>query len=489
MRRARSGVAVVLAALSWAGCSAAVPPSGAVAAGDVARGCPPERAQDGEARLVFLGDSGYGQGFAEWGLHGQEAIASRLNSLRLAPDLVLFLGDNVYWLGSKSLYKARFDDIYDPLIRGCKVHVALGNHDVKGCRVIEEREQWQSCLGELRAALLADREARYLRQGLDEVSATARAEADVVAASSGQVGAEAVAAAKGNCLPGDASAYNELVPNGNTCNATPALTHAQFGFGGVERETARQTQRYYSMLWPLPRLAGASTTAGAASAGAEQRPLVNVIALDSNTLRVADGMLEGGAKPREDQLQLLFLRSALAQWRPRAKEAAPWRILMMHHPPYTPRGCVCRLFGACVAPHTDEPGLAKQLRDAWEDLEPPDLVMTAHNHAYARSHPLDAAGTPVKAGTGGVRYFVSGGGGAPLYAIDQKDARFAKAFTAYHFVYFRLTQSAAFFWVIDGVGKVRDSGCFRKGSNVDHALRPEFRYDDPLPAQCEAPGP
>ena len=39
------------------------------------------------------------------------------------------------WRGSAALYKARFDDVYDPLIRDCKAHVALGNHDVKGCQL------------------------------------------------------------------------------------------------------------------------------------------------------------------------------------------------------------------------------------------------------------------------------------------------------------------------------------------------------------------
>src|SRR5207244_537972 len=138
----------------------------------------------------------------------------------------------------------------------------------------------------------ADRKARYMRQGLDEVAATARAEADALAESSGPLAAEALATSKANCLPGDASAYNEAVPGANACNAVPALTHAQFGFGGVERGTARETQRYYSILWPLPALPSAGAGAGAAalpaSAQGQERPLVNVIALDSNTLRVAD---------------------------------------------------------------------------------------------------------------------------------------------------------------------------------------------------------
>lgn len=449
------------------------------------RGCPPERAADGEVRLVVLGDSGYGQGFAEWGVHGQEAIAARINHLGLAPDLVLFLGDNVYWLGSDSLYKARFDDMYDPLIRGCKVHVALGNHDVKGCRVLAEREQWQSCLGELRTALVADRKVRYMRQGMTEAAAAARAEADTAAESKGELAKEALAAVRANCLPGDASAYAHVGP-GRTCNAEAALTHAQFGFGTIQRGTApASSQRYYSLLYPLPKLAGPGAKDPAAVL---QRPLVDVIVLDSNTLHVDSGVLEAAPGKREDQLQMLFFRNALAQWLPAPGESHRiWKIVTMHHPPYTPRACACRLFGRCLGGHGDAPELAKQLGDAWEDLEPPDLVLAAHNHAYARSHPLDKNGTPMRSGTGGVRYFVSGGGGAPLYGIDTKDTRFAKAATMYHFVYFRLTPSAAFFWTIDGRGQVRDSGCFEKGSNVDRPLDPQFRYDDPLPAQgCAA---
>ena len=97
----------------------------------VGHGCPPERARSGEVRLVFLGDSGYGTGVSEWGTHGQEAVANHINHLGLQPDLVFFLGDNIYWLGNTDLYKSRFDDMYDPLIRQCRAHVALGNHDVK----------------------------------------------------------------------------------------------------------------------------------------------------------------------------------------------------------------------------------------------------------------------------------------------------------------------------------------------------------------------
>jgi hypothetical protein len=92
----------------------------------------------------------------------------------------------------------------------------------------------------------------------------------------------------------------------------------------------------------------------------------------------------------------------------------------------------------------------------------------------------------VTTGTGAVRYFVTGGGGGPLYSIRKKDPRFPVAFNAYHFVYVRLTADSAFFWTIDAGGKVRDSGCFEKGSNVDHPLAPTFSYSDSLPPRCSA---
>jgi hypothetical protein len=453
---------------------------------EVTRGCPPERALDGEVRLVFLGDSGYGQGSSEWGVQGQQAIASQLARLRLPPDLVLFLGDNIYWLGSSDLYKSRFDDVYDPLIRACRAHVALGNHDLKGCRAVEEYERWESCLQDLRSALSADRKARYERQGMSAEEAAQKAEADTAAESAGELAAEALAARKTNCLPGDATGYEDAAGPGS-CHASAALSHAQFGFGSVQRaeSEAAERQRYYSILWPLPKLtkAGAPADPGAAPPA---KPLVEVMVLDSNTLDVGGGMLQKpGQAKREDQLQLLWYRNAMAQWLPAPGESHRiWKIAAMHHPPHTPRSCACRVFGKCVGGHGDEPGLRQQLAKAVEDMEPPDLVLAAHNHIYARSHPLDAEGRAVTKGKGGVRYFVTGGGGAPLYAVQRPDQRWAQALAIYHFVYFRLTATSAFFWVIEAGGRVRDSGCFERGSNVDHPLSPDFNYDDALPARC-----
>lgn len=483
---------LLLGAFSSAGAGIARPDAvRSEAPPEVSRGCPPERAQNGEVRLVFLGDAGYGPGFSDWGTHGQDAIASRLARLRLPPDLVFFLGDNIYWRGSADLFEARFDDVYEPLIRECKVHVALGNHDVKGCRALEADERWESCLQELRASLVADRKARYLRQGLKEDEAARKAEADTAAESSGALAQSAIHTRRANCLPGDASAYEEAGAGKKACFAKDALAHAQFGFGSVEKgdPPAQLRQRYYSILWPLPRLTnegGVADTAG----GAGARPLVEVMVLDSNTLGVEDSVLHPrDGQRRQDDLQLLWLRNAMSRWVPAPGEShGVWKILAMHHAPYSPQACACKAFGKCLGGHPDQTGLARQLDRALEDLEPPDLVFAGHNHFYARSHALDRSGKPVTTGKGGVRYFVSGGGGAPLYVVRHPDPRFPEAFTRYHFVYLRLTPEAAYYWAIDAGERTRDSGCFEKGSNVDHPLSPSFRYDDPLPAHCAVEG-
>jgi hypothetical protein len=483
----RTAWLLIAAALAACAPATARPPRAAVP-DVVGRGCPPERARNGEVRLVFLGDSGYGTGVSEWGTHGQEAVADRLNHLELQPDLVFFLGDNIYWLGDAQLYKSRFDDMYDPLIRECRAHVALGNHDVKGCRAVEEYEQWESCFQELRTALVADLKARHLRQGMAEAEATERAEEEAEADLAGSLQEKAVAANKANCIPGDASAYENAA--GGLCHAPDALAHAQFGFGSVEKgdPPKSERQRYYSILYPVPHTTRSGAPAPTGTE-AESRPLVDVIVLDSNTLDVEGGVLGRSQTPREDRLQMLWLRNAMDEWVPApGEEWRIWKLLLTHHPPRTPRACACRLFGKCLGGHGDETALADQLNRALEGLDPPDVVMSAHNHIYARSHPLDPQGRPVHEGQGAVRYFVAGGGGAPLYGSKGPDARFARVETTYHFVYMRLTTSAAFFWTIDENGRVHDSGCFEKGSNVDLPLSSDFRYDDALPPRCAVDG-
>ncbi len=137
--------------------------------------------------------------------------------------------------------------------------------------------------------------------------------------------------------------------------------------------------------------------------------------LDSNTLDVEGSVLAPRPdRKREDQLQLLWLRNAMSQWVPAPDDKrGVWKILAMHHPPFTPRSCACRVLGKCIGGHGDETALHDQLQKTLEDLPPPDLMLTAHNHIYARSHPLDAQGKPATGGKPGVRYFVTAAVAAP----------------------------------------------------------------------------
>ena len=83
---------VVLVAGALATPALAAPPAVKSPGDVVGRGCPPERAQDGEVRVVFLGDSGYGTGVSEWGQHGQEAALGLRQPQPFAGEAVELLG-------------------------------------------------------------------------------------------------------------------------------------------------------------------------------------------------------------------------------------------------------------------------------------------------------------------------------------------------------------------------------------------------------------
>jgi hypothetical protein len=423
----------------------------------------PRRA--GEVAVAFLGDAGFGEGGAsEWGSHAQAAVARQLEKLCPRPDLVVFLGDNIYWEGSPDLFGPRFDTMYPHLLdpERRRVHAALGNHDVQGCAVstLAGFGPGQTCLDALR--LLLEREP------------PAQGEAAAVQAVKwldDSVAERATSVPGASCPSPFEKAYEQDQASGQECFAAAALRHPAFGYGTL----AAGSLRYYTVDRPP-------------AADAPGEPFVRVLVADSDTLDVAGGVLaRHGAATRRDDLQALWIENQL-----RTAPAGAWTVLAMHHPPYTPRGCVFKLAG-CLGGHGDETGLQAQLRPALAAenasgaLAPwrPDLVMTAHNHFYARTHPLDALGQPTDAG--GVRYFVTGGGGAPLYRMRPPHARYARTGSFHHFVYMRLRAGDAFFWTIDDKGGVRDAGCFEKGAGPDRAIA--LGPSAPLPAACAAAAP
>jgi calcineurin-like phosphoesterase family protein len=427
----------------------------------------------GEVSIVLLGDSGYGEGGAsEWGGHAQAAVARRIDAVCPRPDLVFFLGDNIYWGGSPDLFGPRFDTMYRNLFDAARrrVHAALGNHDVKGCQVAAEPgyAAGATCLDALERAVREDvsRDAAAAAPG-----AAQAAEAGELAARwlAPEVRERATQVPLADCPSAFDAAYEQSQTVSKACYASAALRHSEFGF--IRR--AEIPLRYYTVDWP----------GAAAAQGQDTRePKVRVLVADSNTLDVAGGILEPAASvraapeqktTRTDRLQLLWMENQL-----RTAPEGAWTFALMHHPPYSPRGCVFKFLGQCVGGHEDEHALKPQLRAAWgagddersNGPHHPDFMITAHNHFYARTRSIDGLGYPAAEAGSGVRYFVTGGGGAPLYRQGPLHGRYAAGGAFHHFVYMRVQPDVAFFWAIDDRGQARDSGCVRKGETIDRCI-------------------
>jgi hypothetical protein len=441
-----------------------------------------------DTRLVFLGDSGYGTGSSAWGHQDQAAVARQMQKLAYPADRVYFLGDNVYWKGTESLFAERFDQPYAATICRSGVRVVLGNHDVKGCRTAAARglqdeaaatREWDERLEDLQ---LNPRE----RGGVKTWLARARAQDPRLSGLDKLVGEVNPWAVSSLLSPWELAYEAGGAPEG--CHARSALEHRAFAFpcAAPDRDghcPENHRWRYHSDV------VGNTET----------------LLLDSNTLAVADSPLD---PTRWDTLQLLWLGAKL--WDEGTSDEngthapgdVPWKLVAFHHPPFTPDGCVFKVATLCVEGHKDEVGLQGQLKWIWaladaDEGRPaigaadppavpepvrivPDAFLTAHNHFYSRTRPLGREGVPVSGYSAasdasrpgrdrGVRYFLSGGGGAPLYEIKKPwSERIASAQKIHHFVYFRLTDAAAFYWAIDSKGKVRDAGCFHRGSDQDH---------------------
>jgi calcineurin-like phosphoesterase family protein len=461
-------VAAAVAALTVAGAARALAQT--TPACSVADPCSQAR-RPGEVAIVLLGDSGYGEGGAsEWGGHAQAAVARSIDAVCPRPDLVFFLGDNIYWGGSPDLFGPRFDTMYRNLFDADhrRVHAALGNHDVKGCQVAREPgyATGQSCLDALERAVREDVRREGTPASAPAPSAQANEAGDLAARwLAPEVRERAMKIPLADCPSAFDAAYEQSQAEGGSCYASAALRHTEFGY-------ARRGEiplRYYTVDWP-----------GVTSGQDEREPRVRVLVTDSNTLDVVGGLLPPPGPPpnppragRTDELQLLWMENQL-----RTAPEGAWKITLMHHPVYSPRGCVFRFLGRCIGGHADEEGLKAQLHATWgagDDERSngghhPDLVFTAHNHFYARTRALDGLGYPTAQAKTGVRYFVTGGGGAPLYRVQPLHARYAAGGAFHHFVYLRLQPDVAFFWAIDDRGQVKDSGCFRQGDAVDRCI-------------------
>jgi hypothetical protein len=261
---------------------------------------------------------------------------------------------------------------------------------------------------------------RYFAERFDDIYAPLMTRGTVFHAALGNHDVEGCDATPLNPLPADGRAY---VADSFRCNAPAHLDHGPFGYV--------RNLRYYSV--PVPAV----------------NPLLEVFVLDTNTLKTSQSKLV----LREDTAQLQWLDSALGQ------SKARWKVLAMHHPPHAPTtGAKYFFFVPIGGGRTREFQLERELAPILARHQV-DAVFAGHNHFYARMVPQ-----------GGIRYFVSGGGGRKTYGYTDDPAYVAAGGDYYHFVSVRVTRTSFSYRVIDSQGAVRDSGWFAKGDVADRPL-------------------
>lgn len=120
-----------------------------------------------------------------------------------------------------------------------------------------------------------------------------------------------------------------------------------------------------------------------------------------------------------------FLRRAT-----RAREGDEWTVVAMHHPVYSPGDG-----------HGSEPGFRPRLPRLFRKRGV-DLVLQGHDHVYAVTKPLR-----------GIRYVVTGGGGAGLYGCTDQSFS-AKCAERHHFLYVTATADELTVQAVPDEGKV-----------------------------------
>lgn len=124
-----------------------------------------------------------------------------------------------------------------------------------------------------------------------------------------------------------------------------------------------------------------------------------------------------------NDLNMGFLRRKLP-----AEEGDRWTVVAFHHPVYT---------GGTG--HGPTPGFAEKLKDLFRDTGV-DLVINGHDHVYSATERI-----------GGVRYVVTGGGGAILKGC-RPQPRVVRCEGRYHFLYVTVTDEKLTVYAIPANG-------------------------------------
>jgi hypothetical protein len=147
------------------------------------------------------------------------------------------------------------------------------------------------------------------------------------------------------------------------------------------------------------------------------------------------------------------------------KSTLPWKVVVVHHAPYSNafHGSTLAVRDV-VAPIVERRGV--------------DLVLSGHDHVYERSYPI--SGNEMQAGfqepdyvhPGAPIYVVTGGGGAPLYDYTPTaDAHLSAVFkSAHHYFKLRITPELLEGTAIGLDDEVLDAFTIRKGEIVDPVL-------------------
>jgi acid phosphatase len=135
-------------------------------------------------------------------------------------------------------------------------------------------------------------------------------------------------------------------------------------------------------------------------------------------------MVKGGT----DQGQITWLKETLARTK------TTWKVVFMHHPMYT-----------AIGGHRVDEGLLRLLEPIFVE-NGVQLVLSGHNHYYARTKPMR-----------GITYITSGGGGRSLVSI-KSTGQLTKAIKTYQFMYFEASFGRLDYWAIDGRGSEIDRG-------------------------------